>query len=681
MRCVFFLEEIKMERSNLNVSLHARRMKNEKNYREKILVMIVANVCALLNTCGGELRLNFEDNSGIEEEASDILRSIEQRLINIIGLCIFNTNVKVPELQKSRIAKQLVITIQRMASLCTVNYHLYLPTQKQVMAIPPSSTLETVKGTLNRKVPKEQNPQILRFVRDRQVSLTESESIQFKQLKDKKSKCVSLADRITNDSNKLSRNISAFANKGGGRIYYGIRDNGTVKGEVMTEKHQDEIIRKVTTTIDKMIWSADELKLERSKHWNIKFEPVKDTNMNTIPSLFVAIISVEPLPGGVFTKQPDSYHVNVEGRAERMSFSAWNSRFWFGTKQIVPSSVCRPKWSSVRMQRITHKVLEELVKYQNDADFKAFKKCVALAKQNSDCDTDIKLIILGERIVGAYKRGQFMKADSRLEKFKKILENSDTKDHNVFKFRAVYAESAIARAKGDYQESYEIAKRGLQLAEMIPAGILTAWFYNQVAIVEKLLSQQEKDEDKSAALVQSALNHYTKALQHTQASTVEQEFATTIADLQQRIHTFRAITLLGNFASGANFPKATPSDIKAAETSLINYHSQVIQGYQPTNYRKVYYHFSLCDLRMCQWWQKLQQQPAQEGRSSEDYKTPKLLKEAFEHAKEAKELSRKYKFEELFNNANKRLAGTTEMMIKLNYVSCSHVRTQRKRLE
>ena len=104
--------------------------------------------------------------------------------------------------------------------------------------------------------------------------------------------------------------------------------------------------------------------------------------------------------------------------------------------------------------------------------------------------------------------------------------------------------------------------------------------------MEKNLSQQTKEEAERVSLVQSALDHYIKALQHTTTSSVEQEFHITVADLQQRIHIFRAITLLGDFATGANFRKATPSDIKAAETDLSVCDRLILQGFKETKYRK-----------------------------------------------------------------------------------------------
>ena len=643
------------------VPLSGNKMKREKAYREQMIGKIVATVCALLNSIGGSLFLKFEDESELENEVNSALRMIEQRLVDIIGCVIFNSKVKIQRFLERKDIK-LGFKVDRMESLCTLDYHFYLPTQTQVIPISPWESSERVKVYLHRNVCVRKQIFPGPFLSDKQVPFKESDSIQFKHLKAEKSKCVSLADRITNKSNKLERYVSAFANKSGGELYYGITCDGIVKGEVIEVKDQEEIVRKVTKIINHMIWSGGELK--RGKDWNIQFAPVQDENQNEIPSLFVVIISVVSLRGGLFTQEPESYHV-VHGRAEKMTFTEWSRRFFADEQSstltvmdMVPSVVGRTQWSSVKEHRIFYQILQSLVKYQNDGDHYGFEKFAALAQRKYRV-TEVKLVTLGEKSAHAYKSGQFEKADRLIAEYEKCLSRGEhTKDCSVFKFREAYAKSAICCAKGDYQKSYDIAQECLQLAEMVPAGILVAWFYTHVAIVEKRLSQETK-EDKTVSF---AVDHYMKALQHTQASTVEQEFSITVADLQQRIHIFRAVTLLGDFANGANFRKATPSDIKAAETDLSVCDRLIVQGFKETKYRKIYHLFSLSDLLVCRWWQHQQRQQQIKEESCE---TSYLLKEAFDYATEAKELSIKCHFPQLTNYARYRLAVIIEMMIKL----------------
>ena len=274
----------------------------------------------------------------------------------------------------------------------------------------------------------------------------------------------------------------------------------------------------MTKTINQLIWPGG--KLKRNRHWDIQFAPVKDENQNEIPSLFVVIISVVSLRGGLFTHEPESYYV-VHSRFVRMTFAEWRRRFF--------------------------------------------------PDEQSSAVTDMVPSVVGQTI-----------------------------------------------------------------------------------------------------LVRSALDHYIKALQHSKTSSVEQEFFITVADTKQRICIFRAVTLLGDFATGANFRKATPSDIKAAETDLSVCDRLILEGFKETKYCKIYHLFSLSDLLVCRWWQKQQQQQTKEERSFEDYKTSNLLKEAFDYATEAEELSTKFHFELLNTYARYRLAVIIEIMLKLNVSSLCH---------
>ena len=659
------MSSVKGKKGNvLEGCLSMKKMKSEKVYRENHLGAIVTAICALLNSySGGKFNIKFEDESVLPEEIDAGLRMIEQSLVDIIGSCTFCTKVRI---QRSKV-NNLDFFVTHTESLCTVDYKLYLPTQTQVIPISPCETPEKVKAILNRNVDQQLTPlaEIEDFVFDRRVSFTEGDSIQFKQLKAANSKCVSFADRVTNKSNKLERYFSAFANKDGGRLYYGITDNGTVKGEYIEEKSQKEIVRKVTKTISSMKWRGGTL--QRGTHWNIQFVPIKDDDMNEKSFMFVVIISVKPIRDGLFTQEPESYHV-VKGQVERMSFSDWENRFFHRVECQVPSlETSRTKWSSVRVQKTCHKILQQLVEYHDNADYEEFEKLALLAEEKYP-GTVIAHVVLAERTVVDYKRGQFEKADTRLAQLENCLSSlspAATKDYVVLKLRTLYAKSAISRAKGNYQESYDLAKECLRLAEMAPAGILTAWFYNQVAIMEKRLSQMS--EAASASLIQSSKDHYIKALQHIQASNVEQEFSTTTADLRQRVHTFRPITTLGDFANGPNFRNATPSDIEEAKADLVEYHRvHNVEGHSVTSYREVYYLFAKSDLRLCQWWQQRQRKRENE-RSLENYGIPKFLKEAFDSAQEAKD--RAIHFDELRIYANNRLAVTVEMILKLKVSS------------
>ena len=665
------------EENILEVSFCLHGFSSKKQDREVQIESIISRICALLNSDGGKLRVYFDGDFGLlQTDLKRFHRMIEQKLLRMLGCSASCSLILVSPLERNE--HGLVFVVSASTSLYTANYNLYIPTETQVILISPSEPPDNVKRVLYRELREQErlvsSTGVETLVYKKRFPLQESDRVQFKNLKSKRSKCVSIGDRIVSKSNKLDCYISAFGNKHGGRLYYGITCEGIVEGEILRDYDSREIIRKVTKTISKMIWCGGEL--TKGKQWEIQFEQVKDENMSVIPSLFVVIISVAPLLGGLFTKEPESYHV-VKGEVKRMSFDEWKSKF-FGDEPsntvTAPRNVNRSQWSSVKMQKIYHTVSEKLSNYRNDYNFTAFERCAKWAEKTFR-ESDVKLIILAERIARAYRTGLYEKAKRLLAEYEECLSSSSTKDALVFWYKAVYAASAIARAEGDYQKSYEIATGGLQQAEFIPAGIVTALFYTHVALVETILSQTTEEENKAISFREAANDHYLKALQHAQASSVEREFFISLADLRQRVYINRTITSLGYCFSGEHVGGVKPTDLEAAKRDLGILSGIILEGYPETCFREIHHLFALSDLNLCQWQQQEQNhhQPQTLKKTSlGTCKSPDYLTVAFSYAKKALKLADDCHFEEMIHYAMQRLAVLTEFILRRK-VSGAHI--------
>jgi hypothetical protein len=667
----------------LEVSVDLERMNKNTNkaYWVSKCDEVVHGVCALLNTFGGKLCIKIENQNvvNLENILDNVLRATEQRLKQFMSLLWFNKLIKMPNIQK----KKFVYDVRHHPDkVFTVKYHLYLPTLKQVEEIPPCEDDANIKDMLSNFTEVVQNypSRVSEFIFGKSVLLTESDSVQFKYVSNEKATSTTIADRIINRCNKLNKTISAFANQSGGQVLYGISNEGIVHGQKLEEKDKREIEAKVTKEINKLIWK--DKAMEKGKCWNIEFVPVKDEEKNEIASLFIIKISIEALPGGVFVQQPESYQIGVNKDVELMSFEDWRSRIIYGVRP-VPANLNRITWSSPKAHRKYFKVIFDLNMLQNEANYDAFNKLARSIKEEHD-GTATELFVMFIESVVAYKRGMMKKADEIIDTIEAALKNRpNIDDHRILEFRLLYAKSAIARANGDYESSYKHAIEGQQVADCIQPGVLTAWFFNHVAIVEKFLSQQQQQQgDDKVEEKKCALTHYIKALQYAKASHIEREFTHMIADLEQRVHLFRAITILGNFATGVNLADVTSSNIKAAENDFVQYSTLVIKGFVPSNYRRAYSLLAECDLRFAQWYrdqrneqqqqrneQQQQQEQGQEQPQEEVYKTPKLLKEAYNKALEGRELSKQCRFEELTMYANCRLGRISGMMVKLNFVT------------
>ena len=128
-------------------------------------------------------------------------------------------------------------------------------------------------------------------------------------------------DGLTPDEYEVVlKHVSAFANHLGGRLYFGVASDGTVDGERLETNEIIGIRRGVNKKIESMVWPRD-VNVERL--WEICFLPVK--LQKDIHPRYVIKISVDRCPGGLFVKDPESYHV-VKNRVVKLPFSNWIAR-------------------------------------------------------------------------------------------------------------------------------------------------------------------------------------------------------------------------------------------------------------------------------------------------------------------------------------------------------------------
>lgn len=292
---------------------------SQKKYKDERQKEILSAICALLNTCDGRVEVTFNPNA-TEQQVHDTLRTIEQLVVEMIG-----TTSSTMLIKATRYAQQIVFIVKQAKDLVTMKYNFCLPCETLVNTVKPSEPIENVKKILqvNNAILKSAviGSRKKSFTKGQNLGSPESSNVQYKNLRAEATNCVTLADRIVGKSNKLACYVSAFANRHGGHIYYGITDDGVVNGEVITaEQEKNSITKKVSKTVDRMIWP--QTKQKKGTHWDIFFEPVKDPSGTPIPSAFVIVIYVAPCPGGVFVEEPESYHI-VRNKVKKMSLDTW----------------------------------------------------------------------------------------------------------------------------------------------------------------------------------------------------------------------------------------------------------------------------------------------------------------------------------------------------------------------
>ena len=477
----------------ITVEMCPIRFDKEKDYKAKLTKEIVITINALLNSGGGTLELLYKSNP-VRKQIDDCIKCMEQKIENQMGSEHFLLLVEF-----EAVSQGIHIRIGKARRLFVLNYNMYFPTKSQVKAISPSASIASVVAMIsksNKTVEATLTPGYeYDFVKDKQVKQDEDTNLQWKSLKSASSKCVTLADRITNPKNKLSCYVSAFGNCKGGHIYYGINDDGIVEGENVTD--QDKITENVEKAMEKLVWPMSSGP-RRGKEWEIFFVPVKDDSGKAITSTFIIVVAVAYCPGGVFTDFPEGYHI-VDGKVEKMKVEDWK-KYFPGPSQAISAKIPRLTWSSKKNKRVYQVYTTKLVQFRNDKKTEEFDTFCDLASKKYAA-TCASLVATAERAAIACKNNEFETIESLIDGFSKQLYTSDAKDVSFFEVRLLCMKSRVERAKKNFATSYEIAKDGLQQLQNIQPDFLSVWFYIHAAAVATILSTKETDHEKYLELL------------------------------------------------------------------------------------------------------------------------------------------------------------------------------------
>ena len=600
-----------------NHELLLRKFNENKNYKEKLLKEIIADICAMLNTNGGKVVINIDADSNDmpPSQMSTVVRRVEQPLTAIIGTNIAS-HIDITEDEET-----VTIFVKKADSLITVDYHLYLPSQKQVIQVLRKKKVKN--DIVNRNAvhePVQLGSHKKTFAKSKKCGLLEKKTVQLKNLKADASKCSTLADRMIGKGNKFSCYVSAFANYKGGHIYYGIDDDGIIAGEfIPNEVDKEEILKKVEKSINKMIWPEQP---KRKVHWEISFEPVLDDNSAPIPSTFVIVIYIAPCLGGVFTEDPECYEM-VKGKVQKMSFSTWKERILQPIQLVsvpVPDSTMkRLTWGSSRIQEICSRADELLIATINNG--KSIDTISNnLVKKYPDV-IELRLLILAKRVMANYRTCSFSEAREVLDEYDTSLRTAT----ELWMFYAiqVYLEIAIRTAEGDVEAVNNILSEALRQAEGITPGRISAALYLNVAY--NLLQQKGDDDNSPVLFVTRALED----LKHVQ------DLPKVRADMEQKAHITLAMFHLGCGRFGTPAKKYIDSVcLKKAKSSIMAVHQSIYEGNPLSPYREVQFNI----VQSILFYRKFQVQP--DGR---------FLEAAIETSKKAEILATSCNFHDIKN--------------------------------
>ena len=626
---------------------------NKKRYKEQTIREIVTAICAMLNSNGGKVVIDFETDSNETpvggspfSQMSLVIRILEQCMLSIIGLYQTISNMDFIEDKES-----IIILVKKVDYLITIDYNLYLPSRTQVVHVSSLEPIERVKDDIiDRKVSLESV--LLRshckiFRQGTICDVRESKTVQFKHLEAQATRRTTLADRIIGKGNKFSMYVSAHANHTGGHIYYGINDHGLVIGEVIeNEEDKQEITKKVEKAIKKMIWPEHVGQPKRGEQWDIFFEPVVDKDNKPIPSTFVIVIYIAACRGGVFTEEPECYEM-VEGKVTRMSLATWKERVFlpgFFSVDKIPQSVQRITWSSVKARKVFTIGDAKLIILINNGEWDAVgRMSETLQSKFESCQITGKLLVLSKQITAWCRRCEFRKAQNLLEEYGTIL--PQTKDRMIFEVLKLYLEAALKRASEDLKALEEPLTEALSQAKMIEPGLVTAIVYIFAATVAELIYSKHPQSFSAGFLSRRALEHLDRVPDRSDV----------LADMKQKAHMNLATFYLGCNMNGQHIRDSIDiSDLDKAKASIISVQHSGYEINSLSKYREVQFNLVLSIYN----YRYSELSPLEKVR---------LLGKSFSHAEKAGRLADASQFMEMSEWSKKLKALCTEELIRAKY--------------
>ena len=622
---------------------------SNKKYKEQKINEIATDICAMLNANGGGVLLynncNHKDLKCISQ-MSQVVRILEQFMIAVIGLDQTVSKINFTEGKES-----IKIMLKKADIFVTKNYHLYLPSQKQVVQVSSLEPLENIrKNIIYRTVivePVQLGSHRRTFCKGKNCGLHENKLCEFKNLKAKQSNCTSLADRMTGKGNKLSCYVSAFANYSGGHIYYGVEDDGVVEGELIpNEKDKEEIIKKVAKVINKMIWPEQIGQPKRGEQWEIFFEPVKDANSQPVPSTFVIVIYIAPCLGGVFTEEPECYEM-TEGKVQKMLFISWKRKIQQPRelgRQEIPDTVKRITWNSKETRTICLFADQLLTQHINKG--KSVQSISIEIEESYPELIEVRLIVLSKKVMACYRSGSFPEAERFLKEYFDLLVKAS--EFGIFDAIGVYIQTALFRTMGDTCALSNFLAVALDKAEIIAPGQVTAALYLLVATILTLVQLKNDHGSVSNTHRVSSDALSIRALEHLQ---YVKDSPTVRADLELKAHLSLALFHLACDRTGG----LTKKDINSESLERAKASVTAIERNPMTNYRRVQFNIvqSVLSYRCSQV-------------QADDEKVS-LLKQGFDFAKTAEKLASKCKFVEMLHWARACMALCTEMLIRTHF--------------
>ena len=362
--CIFFSGQSSPKRSKQNVPADDCLSFAEvtfdiniiyKDKKKETLLELFKYIVALLNSVGGVVRIDEygNDKKGIIDDRDKWIQRLEQTLVAIMGQDHYNECVRYFEktpyyyvfVRKSkRVCTQnsgLKISLPRSVRDATYECTVEILNRSNVSApCSNSSSLEVSEegmeldhdsGYPEDNLTNFTDEEHTEFHYKNYVSFEESNSVQFKIICEGTATLVQLLKGI---EKHLPNYVSAFANGCGGHVYFGIHDDGEIKGQLVTgEEEKMKVKKMVEEVIDKKdanqervrIWGKPGFIPKYGEQWSVKF--VKVIGGPQDEERYIVVVQIFPFNGGMFLERPLAWKVDeTSGDIMQIDFDEWRNK-------------------------------------------------------------------------------------------------------------------------------------------------------------------------------------------------------------------------------------------------------------------------------------------------------------------------------------------------------------------
>ena len=316
---------------------------------------VIKYAVALANSAGGVIRINevTTDAKTVNKPRDIWLKTLEERLVKIMSQEVYKQCV--------HIVTNFPFTylfVKKSKRVCSHKSGLKIPLQRSVddasyevivnilnsgrvdVSQSESSSLELTEEEIVYDSDVPEATTILTVDEDNKVSFQESDTVQFKLINNGDATLEQLTKGI---DNHLPKYISAFANHRGGNVYFGIGDDGTVKGQLVWGQ-EDKIKEMVENVIKRedvdrkmtRIWREPGFVPTYGQQWSVKFSPIKQ-------GVSVIVVEIFSFKGGMFLEHPLAWKIEESSeQIVNMHFIEWKNMHSgdTGTYQYICVTIC-----------------------------------------------------------------------------------------------------------------------------------------------------------------------------------------------------------------------------------------------------------------------------------------------------------------------------------------------------